>query len=182
MIFFSFGVSIIMAINIGTGVIMYAFYHGCDPVKIGTVPRPDSLVPRFVQDVAGHIPGMTGIFISCVFSASLSCISAGLHAVSGVIYSDCVRPMRLFAHTDFNAKLSMRIIIVLLGSICAFGGIFVERFKSIFQIVMTVSGITTGAKFGVFTLGMLYPWANQKVCSVKMQISGDVMKKIPFSK
>lgn len=164
MIIFFFGVCVIMSINIVTGIIMYSYYHGCDPVKAGIVSKPDNLVPRFVQDVAGHIPGMTGIFISCVFSASLSTVSAGLHAVSGIIYSDCVRPLKLFAHTDSNANLAMRTIIVLLGTICAFGGIFVERFSSIFQIVVTVAGVTTGSKFGVFMLGMLYPWANSKVC------------------
>lgn len=118
------------------------------------------------QDVAGHIPGMPGIFISCVFSASLSTVSASLHAVSGIIYSDYVRPLKWFAHTDANANLSLRILIFSLGSFCAFGGIFVERFGSIFQIIFSVAGTTIGAKFGVFTLGMLYPWANQKVNSV----------------
>lgn len=164
MIIFLIGVVFIMGINIGTGIIMYSYYHGCDPVKAGIVRRPDNLIPRFVQDVAGHIPGMPGIFISCVFSASLSCVSAGIHAVSGVVYSDYVRPLKLFAHTDFNANFAMRVIIIALGTICAFGGIIVERFSSIFQICVTVTGVTTGAKFGVFTIGMLYPWANQKVC------------------
>lgn len=142
---------------------MYAYYHGCDPVKLRLVTKYDKLIPRFVQDVAGHIPGMSGIFISCVFSASLSTVSASLHATSGVIYSDFVRPLKLFAHTDVNANRSMRVLIFLLGTFCAFGAVIVERFQSIFQIMNSVAGITIGAKFGVFTLGMLYPWANQKV-------------------
>lgn len=152
-----------MGINISTGIIMYSYYHGCDPIKAGLVAKADNLVPRFVQDVAGYIPAMSGIFISCVFSASLSTVSANLHAVAGIMYSDYVRPLKLFAHTDVNANRTMRIIIFVLGTICAFGGIIVEHCRSIFQALMTVSGITTGAKFGVFTIGMLYPWANQKV-------------------
>lgn len=171
MFIFFIGVILIMGINISTGIIMYSYYHGCDPVKAGIVAKADSLVPRFVQDVAGHIPGMSGIFISCVFSASLSTVSANLHAVAGVIYSDYVRPLKLFAHTDFNANLSMRTIIFLLGTICAFGGVLVEQFKSIFQVIITVSGITTGVNFGIFTLGMLYPWANQKVCCFDFKYS-----------
>lgn len=153
-----------MGINCATGIIMYAYYHGCDPVKANIVSKYDKMVPRFVQDVAGHIPGMGGIFISCVFSASLSTVSANLHATAGIIYADYVRPFKFFAHTDANANLTMRIIIFLLGTVCAFGGVLVECFESIFQVMNTVAGTTTGAKFGVFTLGMLYPWANQKVC------------------
>lgn len=168
MIVFFIGVVFIMGFNCATGIIMYSYYHGCDPVKAHIVTKYDKLVPRFVKDVAGHINGMQGIFISCVFSASLSTVSAGLHAVSGVIYGDYIRPLKLFAHTDANANLTMRILIFLLGSVCAFGGVLVERFQSIFAIMNTVAGTTTGAKLGVFTIGMLYPWANQKgvICGI----------------
>lgn len=33
--------------------------------------QADKLVPYFVNDIVGHIHGLPGIFISCVFSASL---------------------------------------------------------------------------------------------------------------
>lgn len=107
-----------------------------------------------------------GIFISCVFSASLSTVSAVSHAISGIVYHDYIRPRKWFAHTDFNANLTMRIIIILLGTVCALSGIIVERFESIFQITMTVVGMTIGATFGTFTSGMLYPWANKKASSI----------------
>lgn len=163
MIFFV-GIVVIMAINTGTGIIMYSFYHGCDPIKAGYVSKPDHLLPRFVQDLAGQfIPGMPGIFISCVFSASLSCVSANMHAMSGIIYSDYIRSLKLFKHNDRNANRSMRITIAVLGMMCAGGSFLVENFRSIFQLMGTIAGTVTGAKFGVFTLGMLYPWANQKV-------------------
>lgn len=142
------------------GIIMYSYYHGCDPVKAGIVSKPDHLMPRFVQDVTGHIPGMAGIFISCIFGATLSHVSASLHAVSGIIYNDFIRPLILFAHIDTLANRSMRIIILLLGTECFLAGFLVEHFKSIFQIKSVILGTTTGAKLGVFTVGMLCPWAN----------------------
>lgn len=163
MIIFLFGVVVIMSFNCGTGIIMYSYYHSCDPVKSGIVTKYDKLMPRFVQDVAGHITGMPGIFISCVFSASLSTVSAALHSVSGVVYSDYIRPWKLFKDNDANANRAMRITIFAIGTFCAFSGILVENFHSIFQVINTVSGMTSGAKFGVFTMGMLWPWANQKV-------------------
>lgn len=163
MCLFFVGVVFIMSFNCGTGIIMYAYYHFCDPVKAGIVSKYDKLMPRFVQDVAGHITGMPGVFISCVFSASLSTISALLHSLSGVVYNDYVRPRKWFAHTDGNANLAMRLIIFTIGSYCALGGILVENFQSIFQIQNTISGIINGPKFAIFTLGMLYPWANEKV-------------------
>lgn len=163
MIVFFIGAVFVMGFNCSTGIIMYAFYHGCDPKKANIVTKYDKLMPRFVQDVAGHIPGMSGIFISCVISASLGSVSAGLHALSGVIYSDYVRPLNLFTHNDANANRSLRIIIFLLGSFCAFGNIIFERFQSIYQVMSTINATATSVKFSVFTIGMLYPWANQKV-------------------
>lgn len=170
MIILFFGVVFAMAVNTSIGIIMYSFYHGCDPVRAGIVTKSESLVPKFVHDVSGHIPGLPGIFITCVFSASLSYISAGIHAVAGIIYSDYVRPLKMFSHTDSNANLSMRIIIFLLGTLCAFGSIIIERIKSIFQIINTVDGTINGTKFVIFTVGLLYPWANQKVYLIDVKV------------
>lgn len=61
MIIFFFGVVFVMSFCGGTGIIMYAYYHACDPVKANIVTKYDKLVPRFVHEVAGHITGMTGI-------------------------------------------------------------------------------------------------------------------------
>lgn len=120
-------------------------------------------MPRFVQDVAGDIAGMPGVFISCVFSASLSTVSATLNSIAGILYSDFIRPLKLFRHNDVNANFTMKLTVLTIGIVCAMGGFIVEHFKSIFQVVNTVAGVCTGAVFGVFTLGMLYPWANKTV-------------------
>lgn len=106
-----------------------------------------------------------------MFSASLSTVSAALHSLSGIIYNDYIRKRKWFAHNDSNANLTMRIIIFLMGTFCALSGIIVERFQSIFQIGTTVAAMYTGATFGVFTLGMLYPWANRQVNATKLILS-----------
>lgn len=127
------------------------------------VSKADKMIPRFVQDVVGHITGMPGVFISCVFSASLSTVSANLNALAGVVYMDFIKPMKAYHHTERKANLIMKTIIVLLGIECALGALIVEKFSSIFQMMNTVAGTSTGAIFGVFTVGMLYPWANKHV-------------------
>lgn len=120
-------------------------------------------MPHFVHDIVGHINGMPGIFISCVFSASLSTVSATMNSLSGIAYNDYVRPMNLFKHNDSNANFTMKLITLFVGVLCILGGVIVETFASIFQLVSSIAGSTTGAVFGVFTLGMVYPWANTKV-------------------
>lgn len=44
----------------------------------------------FVIDVAGHIPGIPGIFLASLVSSSLSTMSASMNCLSGVIYDDFV--------------------------------------------------------------------------------------------
>lgn len=57
----------------------------------------------------------------------------------------------------------MKVTIVTIGLYCVLLGFVVEKVKSIFQVVNTIIGMSSGAVFGVFCLGMLYPRANHKV-------------------
>lgn len=131
--------------------------------------KADKLVPRFVEDVAGQMSGMPGVFISCVFSASLSTVSATMNSLAGIIYLDYVKPLKFYRHTERKANLIMKAIIILFGFECVFGAFFVAKFSSLLQLIITVGGTIIGAKFGIFTLGMLYPWANRQVNRFQIQ-------------
>lgn len=56
----------------------------------------------------------------------------------------------------------MKATIILIGIYCVLMGLVVANVKSIFQISNTMFGLSQGAVFGVFALGMLYPRANGK--------------------
>ncbi|KAH8418033.1 hypothetical protein KR222_010828, partial [Zaprionus bogoriensis] len=154
------GFFIIMGINCFTGIIMFARYYGCDPVLAGLVSKPDKMMPFFIQDIMGNLMGMPGLFISCVFSAALSTLSANLNSLAGVVYFDYIKPF--IRHTEARANATMKLIIIMMGVYCIVGGFMVENFGSLIQSVITITGINTGAVVGVFLLGMLYPRANHK--------------------
>lgn len=153
-----------MFINCGIGLIMYAYYYDCDPVRAHKLSNYDHLLPDFVQNVAGHINGMSGIFVASLFCASFSIVSPILHSMSGIWYRDCIRPLNWFPDNDANANFTMRIIIFVVGTYCALSSRLVESFHSAFQLLNTVTNMTTGAKFGVFTMGLFWPWTNINVC------------------
>ncbi|XP_039947507.1 sodium-coupled monocarboxylate transporter 1-like isoform X2 [Bactrocera tryoni] len=157
------GFLVIMTINCFIGIVMYSYYHDCDPIKAGLVNKPDKMVPFFVQDIIGHLIGMPGLFISCVFSAALSSMSAMLNSLAGVMYFDYIKPRIKKYHTEERANFIMKLIIVAMGCYCVAGGMMVERFDSILQLVITITGINTGSVVGVFLLGMLVPRTNGKV-------------------
>lgn len=104
--------------------------------------------------------GMPGLFISCVFSAALSTLSANLNSLAGVVYFDYIKPF--IRHTEARANSTMKLIIVVMGVYCIVGDFVVVNFNSIIQSVTTITGINTGAVVGVFFLGMLFPRANRK--------------------
>lgn len=57
------------------GVIIYAKYSHCDPLFTKRIERHDQLMPFYVMDTLGAIPGLPGIFVACVFSGALRWIS-----------------------------------------------------------------------------------------------------------
>ncbi|TDG43088.1 hypothetical protein AWZ03_010504 [Drosophila navojoa] len=156
-----FGFIIIMSLTCFTGIIMFAHFFGCDPMLAGLVSKPDKMMPFFIQDIMGNLPGMPGLFISCVFSASLSSLSANLNSLAGVVYFDYIKPH--IRHTEARANGCMKLVVVAMGVYCIVGGIIVQHFNSILQTMWTVTGINTGAVVGVFLLGMFVPRVNGKV-------------------
>ncbi|XP_054746818.1 sodium-coupled monocarboxylate transporter 1 [Anastrepha obliqua] len=158
LIIFGLGFFVIMFFTCFTGIIMYALYHDCDPITRGYVQKLDKMVPFFVQDVVGHLSGMPGLFISCVFSAALSTMSASLNSLAGVVYFDYIKPH--VKHTERKANLIMRAFICASGVYSIISGFLVEKFASILQMVYSIGGVTFGSVFGVFLLGMLVPLAH----------------------
>lgn len=161
LVLFGFGFIIIMTFNCFTGIVMYARYHDCDPLSLGHVNKLDKMVPYFVEDIMGHLSGMPGVFISCVFSAALSTLSANINSLSGIVYFDYIKPH--IQHTEHKANLMMKLFVFFAGIYCIIGGIAVEKFSSILQIVYSIGGVSFGSVAGVFLLGMLVPRAHGRV-------------------
>ncbi|XP_075146357.1 sodium-dependent multivitamin transporter [Haematobia irritans] len=155
---FGVGFLLIMFFNCFTGIVMYARYHNCDPLMAGFVSKADKLMPFFVQDVVGHLKGMPGVFISCVFSAALSTMSAGMNSLAGIVYIDYIKPR--IHHTERRANFIMKAFVFLTGCYCVLAGTVVEKFSSILQLTYSIGGVTFGSVFGVFMLGMLVPKAH----------------------
>lgn len=49
------------------------------------------ILPYYVVEVAGSIPGISGLFIAGIFAAALSTMSASLNTVAGTVYEDFIR-------------------------------------------------------------------------------------------
>lgn len=159
---FGIGTIITKSLSCFSGLIMYSKYSDCDPITSGAVKRMDQLLPFYVLDVAKSLPGLSGIFVSGIFSTALSTMSTALNTSAGTIYEDFIKHRQKTVATEKTGSKVMKIIVVVMGCICVGLVFLVEKMGGVLQVSMSFSGITGGPLLGLFTLGMLFPSANAK--------------------
>lgn len=70
-ILYCVGIAAIKAVTVTMGLILSATYADCDPFVTKKIQRNDQLLPYYVLNVTKNIPGLSGLFIAGVLSASL---------------------------------------------------------------------------------------------------------------
>jgi len=108
----------------------------------------------------GHIYGMPGLFIAGIFGAGLSSLSSCFNTISLVFLEDIVRGF-------FKRQPSERVATILIKSSIIFQGVLtfllvflLQYLRGILSVCNAITSITSGTALGIFTLGMLVPWAN----------------------
>ncbi|KAF8763795.1 Sodium-coupled monocarboxylate transporter 1 like protein [Argiope bruennichi] len=76
------------------GISLYALFHDCDPMKDENVKlkSADQLMPYGILYIFGNIPGLTGLCIAGVFSASLGSLSSAVNALANITVEDFIKP------------------------------------------------------------------------------------------
>lgn len=148
-------------IAVVTGIVMYAFYADCDPLKSQRIQKKDQLIPLFIVDLVGSVPGMAGVLISCAFSASLSSVSSGMNALAAIVAEDLIKPH----FSDIEDK-KLTVITKLFAAGCGLLGIVLAFIASVMGDLLNktliLMGIVSGPVLGVFTLGIFFPWSTSK--------------------
>lgn len=70
-VYLCIGTLVVKCFTCFTGLLMYARYHDCDPLASRRIEKADQILPFYVMDVAGKVPGLPGLFIAGVFCAAL---------------------------------------------------------------------------------------------------------------
>ncbi|XP_053603707.1 putative sodium-dependent multivitamin transporter isoform X2 [Plodia interpunctella] len=142
-----------------SGLAIYAVYKDCDPLSDGKISSIDQLMPYYVVDAMTVIPGLSGLFVAGIFSASLSTVSAACNALAAVTLTDYVGRW---------CKVREAYIAVLTKlAACAYGLAFLglaflaEYLGGVLQAALTIFGAVGGPLLGVFTLGMFTTYATE---------------------
>ncbi|XP_034950469.1 sodium-coupled monocarboxylate transporter 1-like [Chelonus insularis] len=161
---FTIGVMLFISLTCWCGLVLLAWWAPpeCDPRLSGLVKTDDQMLPAYVMQIAGHLHGIPGLFIAGIFSAALSTLSVGLNSTSVVLLEDFVKGCFRLKPNDHASTIFVKTVVILLG-LFAMGFLFVvERLGGVLAVTGSLAAIAAGTSFGVFTLGMLVPWANSK--------------------
>ncbi|XP_047993308.1 sodium-coupled monocarboxylate transporter 2-like isoform X2 [Leguminivora glycinivorella] len=86
------GVILMKLLSCLLGLALYAWFAGCDPLLSGQIKKHEQLVPQFLHSLSSMFPGICGIFIIAIFSATTGCIASIINSVSGVLFEEFIRP------------------------------------------------------------------------------------------
>lgn len=157
------GVITLMLLCSYNGLLIYATYRNCDPLTTKLARAKDQLLPLFVMDVLGELPGLSGLFIAGVFSAALSSLSTCLNSMSAVVLEDFFKPFVQRPLSNRAVNWIMRSVVVAVGVLCVALVVVVQKMGTVLQLTMSLEAITNGPLLGIFTMGILVPWINGNV-------------------
>jgi len=157
--------TIINILTVLVGMVVVSKYRGCSPILTQRVVTADQLFPLFVMDTMGHIPGIPGIFVAGIFSASLSTVSSTINSVTAVILEDIVKLMIWPKITEAQAVKLLKILSAAFGLVCILAATMAKSMGNIVQASMFVFGLLGAPMFGTFMFGLFFPWGNLKVKS-----------------
>ncbi|XP_013866246.1 sodium/iodide cotransporter [Austrofundulus limnaeus] len=155
------GLCLIVGSAATCGIVMFAYYSSCDPLKSGRISAPDLYMPFFVLDIFRDNPGFPGLFLACAYSGTLSTVSTSINAMAAVTMEDLLQPC-LRHLTQKKLMLVSKGLSFLYGVGC----ITVAALSSfldwgVLQGSFTVMGVVSGPLLGVFILGIFVPATNR---------------------
>lgn len=156
------GAAIVILLCGFIGVILYAYYANCDPIKAGLVKDADQVFPYFVMEVLSSKPGLPGVFLACIFSGSLSTISSGLNSLAAVIIEDIYKGLLGRKISDERQGLVSKIFSIILGAVVMLLTFVVSYLGSVLNAALSLFGVLSGPIMGVFFLGFFFPQANRR--------------------
>ncbi|XP_078346609.1 sodium-coupled monocarboxylate transporter 1-like [Oculina patagonica] len=144
------------------GLVMYAVYANCHPLRAGEIRLNNQVLLYYVIDKLHHLKGLSGFMSACIFAGSLSSISSGLNSLCLVIVEDFLKKISK-TMKDFESVKSCKLLTVLIGCVII-GGAFILHNAGdvVLQVFSGLLYITGGPLLGIFTLGMMVPRANSK--------------------
>uniref|UniRef100_A0A8D0C9P7 Sodium-coupled monocarboxylate transporter 1 n=1 Tax=Salvator merianae TaxID=96440 RepID=A0A8D0C9P7_SALMN len=153
------GLWAILACAVLCGLSMYSIYKDCDPWNAKCVSAPDQLMPYLVLDIFNDFPGMPGLFVASAYSGTLSTVSSSINALAAVTVEDLIKP---YFTSLGERKLSWisKGMSLFYGGVCIAMAALASLLGGLLQAALSIFGMVGGPLLGLFSLGIICPFAN----------------------
>ncbi|BFZ06708.1 hypothetical protein BsWGS_09747 [Bradybaena similaris] len=157
--------TISLLISAYEGTVAYAYYQTkrCDPFESKQIKDPNQIVPYMVMDIFEFLPGMPGLFLASLFSASLSTLSSGLSSLSALFWADVAQPILGSNVSEITATIIAKFAVLGFGALACGIAVLVSQIGgTLTQISGSLIAAFGGPLIGIFFLGCFCPRSNDK--------------------
>ncbi|NXP14131.1 SC5A8 protein, partial [Thinocorus orbignyianus] len=141
------------------GLALYSIYKDCDPWSAKQVSALDQLMPYLVLDILRDFPGVPGLFVASAYSGTLSTVSSSINALAAVTVEDLIRPYFKSLSEKKLSWISMGMSLFY-GGVCIAMAAVASLLGALLQAALSIFGMVGGPLLGLFSLGILCPFAN----------------------
>ncbi|XP_012878541.1 PREDICTED: sodium-coupled monocarboxylate transporter 1 isoform X2 [Dipodomys ordii] len=153
------GLWVILTCSVLCGLALYSRYRECDPWTSKKVSEADQLMPYLVLDILQDFPGVPGLFVACAYSGTLSTVSSSINALAAVTVEDLIKP-HFTSLSERSLSWVSQGMSVLFGALCIGMAALASLMGALLQAALSIFGMIGGPLLGLFSLGILVPFAN----------------------
>ncbi|XP_067679756.1 sodium-coupled monocarboxylate transporter 2-like [Haliotis asinina] len=148
-----------------SGLVAYSYYDykRCDPIASNQIDNINQVLPFLTIEIFRNLPGMAGVFLAALYSASLSSLSSGLSALANITWEEFVR-LRFPEMAESKQIAVTKSSVVAWGIVTCCVAVCMSSLRSIPlpQLYHSASGIVSGPMFSLYYLGTLFPFVNTR--------------------
>ncbi|GFY44315.1 putative sodium-dependent multivitamin transporter [Trichonephila inaurata madagascariensis] len=143
------------------GLIIYAYFRFCDPLTSldSPIEAADQLMPYFITTTLSDLPGLPGLCICGIFSASLSTVSSSINSLTSATSEDFLKPM--FPSLKFTV-FHNKIISLVFGTLCVGLSFIIASLGHLIKMTIIIVGMVGGPNLAVFFLAACTTKTNEE--------------------
>ncbi|GAB6033436.1 Sodium-coupled monocarboxylate transporter 1 [Chamberlinius hualienensis] len=147
------------------GLVIFAYYQGCNVVKIGLIKTPNQLLSLFAMAIFSTYRCLNGIYFGALICASLSTVSSSLNSISAVVIETFIKPCKPLM-SDKTTTFVCKIIVLAAGIVTFVGTILISQFQNVLQAGIAMMSVIMGPLLALYLIGICFPQASTKLATV----------------
>lgn len=157
--------AIVILMSSYLGAVLVAAYRSCDPFLAHQIPRRDVILVHYVSKRLAQIPGLRGVFIAGICSATLSTLSSFSNSMAALALEDFIKPamkqMNLKELKGSTRTVLAKCLASVFGLICVMMAYTIEKANSrLLQATTTMFGAIGAPFVTAFALGIFTRFIN----------------------